>query len=95
MGGSYSCTMEFWMMSIVLPFGVALFQANNIQLLNMVTQQRRFIEEDSNSVLPAEQHGSTWDSLPKLVRSSLSNRAGIAITLGIILQVRYLDIRDP
>lgn len=77
------------MMSIALPFGVALFQANSIRLLNMATRRRSFVEADTTILLPAEQHGRSRDSLPKLVRLSYSRRTGVAIAAGMILQVCY------
>ncbi|KAH4231925.1 hypothetical protein HBI67_168960 [Parastagonospora nodorum] len=41
--GSYiSCTTEFWVMSIWLPFGIALFHAANSQFLHMASRQKQF-----------------------------------------------------
>ncbi|ODH52671.1 hypothetical protein GX48_01156 [Paracoccidioides brasiliensis] len=56
--GSISCDLEFWFMCGVLPIGIALFQASNIQLLNVATLQQRFLRDD----------GTTNDPTPEEIR---------------------------
>lgn len=46
--GFYPCVTEYWIMSIYLPMGIALFQASNTQLLHVASVQRR-IADDSSS----------------------------------------------
>lgn len=36
------CTAEFWIMSIYLPFGIAMFQAANSQFLHIASRQKQF-----------------------------------------------------
>lgn len=84
---AYSCTMEFWMMSIALPFGVALFQANNMQLLNTARLQRRFMESDTASLSPAGQRIGSWSFRPRLAHLSFSRQTAIAIMVGMVVQV--------
>jgi len=38
----FPCAAEYWIMSILLPFGVALFQIANTQFLYIASQQKRF-----------------------------------------------------
>lgn len=38
----FPCALEYWIMSILLPFGVALFQVANTQFLYIASQQKRF-----------------------------------------------------
>ena len=40
--GHFLCSAEFWIMSIYLPLGMALFQASNTQLLYIVKIQRKY-----------------------------------------------------
>lgn len=42
--GHFLCSAEFWIMSIYLPFGIALFQANMVQLLSISTRQRKLLD---------------------------------------------------
>lgn len=42
LNGYFPCAAEFWIMSIYLPLGIALFQACNIQLLYIADLQRQY-----------------------------------------------------
>ncbi|OJD17253.1 hypothetical protein AJ78_02635 [Emergomyces pasteurianus Ep9510] len=44
--GILSCGLEFWLMCGILPVGIALFQATNVQLLSVATLQQRFLRDD-------------------------------------------------
>ncbi|KAK3104293.1 hypothetical protein LTR53_018518 [Teratosphaeriaceae sp. CCFEE 6253] len=41
--GHFTCRAEFWIMSIYLPFGIALFQANIAQLRSISQRQRMLL----------------------------------------------------
>jgi len=41
--GHFTCSAEFWIMSIYLPFGIALFQANVTQLRSISERQERLL----------------------------------------------------
>ncbi|KAJ5086450.1 hypothetical protein NUU61_007757 [Penicillium alfredii] len=43
MGGQYPCAAEYWIMSIYLPLGIALFQANSMQLLSVYGIQEKLL----------------------------------------------------
>ncbi|KAI9681456.1 MAG: hypothetical protein M1817_002740 [Caeruleum heppii] len=43
LNGLFPCQLEFWIMSIHFPLGVALFQAQNIQLLSISCLQRQLM----------------------------------------------------
>lgn len=43
LGPVYPCVLEFWVMSLLLPFGIAMFQLANSQFLWIAAQQRRFM----------------------------------------------------
>ncbi|EDN08602.1 predicted protein [Histoplasma mississippiense (nom. inval.)] len=53
--GITSCRLEFWLMCGVLPVGIALFQATNVQLLSVATLQQRFIRDDGTFDEPTPQ----------------------------------------
>nr|POE53482.1 hypothetical protein CFP56_28704 [Quercus suber] len=42
--GHFLCSAEFWIMSVYLPLGIALFQANALQLRNISDQQQKLLE---------------------------------------------------
>nr|POF14864.1 hypothetical protein CFP56_71248 [Quercus suber] len=42
--GHFLCSAEFWIMSVYLPLGIALFQANALQLRSISDQQQRLLE---------------------------------------------------
>ncbi|KAK5048068.1 hypothetical protein LTR84_006258 [Exophiala bonariae] len=44
LNGYFPCTTEYWIMSIYLPLGIALFQASNSQLLSIATAQKEYIQ---------------------------------------------------
>lgn len=86
--GHFLCSAEFWIMSIYLPFGIALFQANMVQLLSISTQQRRLLDGDRASIGERRLHGygprgllSKWRCLTTLQKTYLG------IGIGMLLQV--------
>ncbi|KAF8466451.1 hypothetical protein BDZ91DRAFT_658098 [Kalaharituber pfeilii] len=42
LNGTLPCVLEYWLTSICLPLGIALFQAQNMQLLNTFWGQKQF-----------------------------------------------------
>ncbi|KAL9106783.1 MAG: hypothetical protein Q9227_008205 [Pyrenula ochraceoflavens] len=42
MDGKFPCSAEFWIMSVYLPLGMALYQANSTQLLHVAALQKQF-----------------------------------------------------
>lgn len=47
LGPAYPCVLEYWVMSLLLPFGIAMFQLANSQFLWIAAQQRRFMSTSS------------------------------------------------
>ncbi|SRR6266536_2146837 len=89
--GHFLCSVEFWIMSIYLPFGIALFQANMVQLLSIRNQQQKLLEGDRLSIrelpqYPRGVHGlwARWRSLTAL------RRTYVFIGIGMLLQVLYV-----
>ncbi|KAL2421932.1 hypothetical protein ABEF95_000493 [Exophiala dermatitidis] len=46
LNGYFPCATEYWIMSIYLPLGIALFHATNTQLLSIATAQKRYVQSD-------------------------------------------------
>jgi hypothetical protein len=89
--GHFLCSAEFWIMSIYLPFGIALFQANMVQLLSISTQQRKLLEGDRTRESSHHQPGvrglwSRWRSLTALKQTY------VFIGIGMLLQVLHSHV---
>ena len=87
--GHFPCSAEFWIMSIYLPLGIALFQANMVQLLSISTQQRKLLDGDRMSIQESPRHQSglrglwsRWQSLTELQKTY------VYIGIGMLIQVR-------
>lgn len=84
--GHFLCSAEYWIMSVYLPFGIALFQAYLVQLRSLWEQQQMLVsrsldvrdrdcERRSKSLL------QLWHDL------SSSKKSYCVIGLGMVLQV--------
>ena len=85
--GHFSCAAEFWIMSIYLPFGIALFQANLAQLKSISDQQRDLVlteekrpNEKSHLSLP-QRLWMQWSSLPGIKRTYCYIGIGMVVQL--------------
>lgn len=87
--GTYPCTAEFWIMSLWLPLGMALFQVNGMHLLHIASLQTRFISPQSlNAYHGSRSVKSGWRSLRTLgLPDCLSRRQKVSILAGVVLQV--------
>lgn len=47
LNGNFPCATEFWIMSIYLPLGIALYHAANTQLLHVAMLQKKFAPQDT------------------------------------------------
>ena len=88
LNGFFPCATEFWVMSIYLPLGIALFHASNTQLLHVAMLQKKFapvtvVEEASiqDTKQPA------WRApFHKLRRWGPTKRAMTLIGVGMLVQ---------
>ena len=93
LNGYFACSMEYWVMSTYLPIGIALYQANNTQLLDVAGLQQRLATFKTLHVRhkqPAAVRGrckliAQWNSYTP------TKRATTCIQLGIIAQVSCLS----
>jgi len=61
----FPCAAEYWLMSILVPFGVALFQVANTQFLYIASQQKRFTSVRSLEELVRGRNVSALDNQPR------------------------------
>lgn len=61
LGPLYPCVVEYWVMSILLPFGIAMFQIANTQFLWIAVQQRRYMSVASLDDLKMNKQTSALD----------------------------------
>ncbi len=92
LNGTYPCTAEFWIMSLWLPFGIALYQVNGMHLLHIASLQTRFIQPQALHAYRGSKFGNSgWLSLRNIgLPDSLSRVQKICILVGVVLQVRPL-----
>lgn len=92
LGPLVPCNAEFWVMSIYLPFGIALFQAANSQFLHIAQLQRKFrhlssLDDDLQNGTVREE-GAGWSGFIKRVKKTDSIvRMMIFIAVGMAVQV--------
>jgi hypothetical protein len=92
-----SCTLEFWVMSILVPFGIALFHAANSQFLHMASRQKQFarmsslkdhksIDEQKAQAIMNSRWKRIWAGVE---RADNINQTLVMIGVGMVVQVRY------
>ena len=99
-GAYFPCTAEFWVMSIILPFGFALFQTSNSQFLFMATRQKHFAHTSSLTHRePIDEKtaqtivNSRWRRVLAGLRPGDNiDRTLVSIGLGMVVQVSHEPI---
>ena len=89
LNGNFPCGTEFWIMSIYLPLGVALYQASNTQLLYIAGLQQKFAYGEFETAESAPNtRKSTWRRLITWWSCVTSpHKAVTGIAIGMVLQV--------
>ena len=103
MNGAFSCQWEFWWMSIYLPIGIGLFQAQNQQLLLVSRQQAQLmVRDDMYKPLPSRPRGSIGGPKYYVYRLKIwwrdvnqQRKYEAYILIGMVFQVRYLTMICP
>lgn len=93
-GALMPTAIEFWLMSIWLPFGIGLFQASNTQFLYVSNAQKKFVRPDSvgssRSGLTEKLGGARDKSLlARFRRLEYPKRMLAYVCAGMVVQVRY------
>jgi hypothetical protein len=93
LNGNFPCSTEYWIMSIYLPLGIALYHAANTQLLHVAMLQKNFAPHEAAA---AEKNGRkpTW----RIIREKLSQygptqRTMSLIGIGMAVQVSTLMLK--
>lgn len=84
--GHFLCSAEYWIMSIYLPFGIALFQAYLTQLRSLWEQQQKLIDDDH--VRQESENSSKLNLIQRWKGLSRLRRSYCLIAAGMLLQVR-------
>ena len=91
MNGAWPCQVEFWIMSIYLPFGIALYQANSTVLRHVAGLQNRFNEGNIYITLRPNTKVHGWRQLVrKWSRMNVTERAMYGIGIGMSVQVSWI-----
>lgn len=89
LNGNFPCATEFWIMSIYLPLGIALYQAANTQLLHVAMLQKQFAPRPPsvNFSRPLVKQSRWQMILNKLRSTGPTKRAMTLIGIGMAVQV--------
>lgn len=82
--GHFLCSAEFWIMSIYLPFGIALFQANLAQLHSISEQQQKLLSSASSTFSRASGTRGLWGRWKDL---SQLHKSYVYIGIGMLIQL--------
>lgn len=90
LNGYFPCATEYWIMSIYLPLGIALFHATNTQLLFIATAQKRYakgdvLTESRSSRKPKARGWRLWWERLKTFTATKNTMSWIG--MGMIVQV--------
>ena len=88
LGGNFPCQTEFWIMSIYLPLGIALYQAANTQLLHISALQKKFALSGDLQSDKKQPGKKGWRNSMEIVMSySPTKRTLTFVAAGMIMQV--------
>lgn len=86
-GSLMSASIEFWIMGIWLPFGIALFHASNSRFLYVAEMQKRFISTDQ--IDPHRRPGAKKKTLMDKYRAlDYTTKMLTLVCAGMAFQVR-------
>lgn len=99
-GAYFPCSVIYWMMNILVPFGMAMFQAANTQFLHVASRQKQLAHmstlKDQKPISEKEAAAMGNNRLKRIVsgveRADRVNRSLLFIAIGMVLQVRAFSI---
>jgi hypothetical protein len=99
-GAAFDCSAEFWIMSILVPLGMALFHASNSQFLHLASRQKQFARMSSlkdhepiDEKKAQEVVNSRWKRILNGVERA-DNIERTLIFIGIGMAVEVSNLRD-
>lgn len=88
LNGSFPCSLGFWVMNTYLPFGVALFQAQNMQLLSLSVLQKQLVLQPSNLMSKSSRARRSFAGYKaRWLELSLLHKTYFFVSIGIVMQV--------
>lgn len=96
------CAAEYWIMSILVPFGIAMFQVSNTQFFHIASQQKRFLSMQRLEDLMRGKHvsildgkaGPLWHRMWQRLREiDHITRMVILVSMGMAVQVSEVSSR--
>ena len=96
LNGFFPCATEYWIMSIYLPLGIALFQATNSQLVSIATSQKRYVGGDicAETKATPNEKAPTWRKwLVRIKKYNATKNTMAWIAVGMIVQVSESEPR--
>ncbi|KAJ5687599.1 hypothetical protein N7536_010218 [Penicillium majusculum] len=95
MGGKYPCAAEYWIMNIYFPVGIALFQANSMQLLSvfgvqeklLLTAQQPYRPHFIDSAESSSRYLARWRQLNLVQRTEWGIAVGISVQVLVSLSI--------
>ena len=93
LNGFFPCSTEYWIMSIYLPLGIALFQASNSQLLSVATAQKRYVEGEvcAGSRPASNPKAPTWRKWWEKIKAYNATKNTMA-WIGIAMSVQVSEL---
>ncbi|KAH9859573.1 hypothetical protein IAQ61_011354 [Plenodomus lingam] len=100
MGSGFPCNAEFWIMSIYLPVGIALFHASNSQFLDLASRQKQLahlsLKEQDVMTEKAHTSRSRWRKIISgAERPDSLERTLIYIGIGLTAQLQMTYLTEP
>lgn len=101
-GAYFPCTVIYWMMSILVPFGMAMFQAANTQFLHVASRQKQLahmstLSDKSKPISEKEAESMGNSRLKRIIsgveRADKVDRSLVFIALGMVAQVSLVSGR--
>lgn len=93
LNGYFPCAAEYWIMSIYLPLGIALFQATNCQLLSIAAAQGKYARGDVivDPTTPSSHRIPAWRKWWARLKAANATRNTMTwIGIGMLAQVSHL-----
>ena len=93
LNGAYPCDLNFWIMSIYFPLGVALYQLQNVQLLSVSARQRELRRQPfRRSDRLTLRHLQFWRYRHSWSEMTLLSKIYFGISISIVTQVRVFEV---
>ena len=94
-GAYFPCSVIFWLMSILVPFGMAMFQAANTQFLHVASRQKQLAHmstlSDKKPISEKQAEAMVNNRFKRILsgveRADRVNRSLILIGVGMVVQV--------